>query len=140
MFDYGIPFADINRNMAALAAPPVNAETLVRPPRVAPGASYELSVVHAPIIAPLSRNSLGGFHRFQRVRHLRHRRIPIQIQQISDVRFADAQHIRQVGLRHAALAHLGVQRELGGLQGRDGYQRLPISRTAWGWDVQVTVT
>ena len=61
MFDYRIPFANINRNMAALAAPPVKSETLVRPPSVAAGASYELSAVHAPIIAPLSRNALAGF-------------------------------------------------------------------------------
>ena len=73
MLDYGIPFANINRNVAALAAPPVNVKILIRPPRVAPGASYEFSAVHVGgIIAPLSRNALGGFHGSERVIHLLH--------------------------------------------------------------------
>ena len=109
MLDNGVALAHVQSDMATLAAPSVDIKIPSRPQRATPNAPDELPAVHVcRIIAPLSRNALGGFHRFDRVRHLRHSRIPIQIKQVSDVRFADAQHISQFGLRHAALAHLGV--------------------------------
>ena len=53
-----IAASNINHRMAAFAARWVKIEVLVRPPRVAPGASDELSAVHAGrIIAPLCRDA-----------------------------------------------------------------------------------
>ncbi len=46
MFYDCLAFADANKGMAALAAPPVDMKIAIRPPSVAPRASDEFAAVH----------------------------------------------------------------------------------------------